>query len=167
MKQKLLTPMVYDLADALEIDMKVDYSKSPQGKLYGTRTGVITVFEGYSPTVITEVITSAIYEGLIAVCVSIWGNLNVMCINDGSMLSLFVYDRSKVVSGSVPFSKDWSRQHTYKFLDSCIKGVYWRYVSDPNWTKLDKGVTKLRLYNDMRYKNTDSNTAYMAMWGDL
>lgn len=159
-------PMLFSLADALEIDLQVTHL----AELTGSSKKIMEVFEGYSPTVVTSVIDSLVDEhnGVIGVCVQIWGNLNVMCINDSrsQLLSLYVYDRSKIVKGSFPFDTFWSRQHTYKFLGSCVKGVYSRSIYDTVWAKLEKGPSALRIYNDMRQKGIDADTAYMAMWGD-
>lgn len=169
MTEDVVTPMLYSLADALEIDIVRD---GPT-RLKGSRKAVMKVFKGYSPTVVSSVFDSIVdtstATGMIGVCVQVWGNLNVMCLNDNraQKLSLFVYDRTKVAQNSDPFGAFWSRKHTYAFLGPCIKGVYWRSVYETKWVKLEQGPTLLRLYNDMRKKGKDSNTAYTAMWGDL
>ena len=163
-----VTSMLYSLGDALEIDIVRDGPTH----LKGSRKAVMQVFEGYSPTVVSSVFDSIIDDaaGMIGVCMQVWGNLNIMCINDrrAQKLSLFVYDRTKVAAhGRKPFGAFWSRQNTYAFLGPCIKGIYWRSIYDTEWTKMKQGTTALQLYNDMREKGTDSNTAYTAMWGDL
>ena len=167
MSAEEVTSMLYSLADALEIDIVLDGPTH----LKGSRKAVMQVFEGYSPTVVSSVFDSIIDDsaGMIGVCVQVWGNLNIMCLNDrrAQKLSLFVYDRTKVVQGSDPFGAFWSRKNTYAFLGPCIKGVYWRSIYDTEWAKMEQGTTALHLYNDMRKKGTDSDTSYMAMWGDL
>lgn len=165
MSEDTLKPMIYSIADALEIDLI-----RRGNHLEGKRKVVMAVFEGYSPTVVTNVIDSIIddHNGVIAVCVQIWGNLNVLCVNDkqAQNLTLFVYDRSKIKKGSSPFDTFWSRQKTYRFLGPCIKGIYHRSVFDTVWTLMEDGPSKLRIYNDMREKGMTANSSYMAMWGD-
>lgn len=165
MREELITPILYSLADALELDLKLDFSERAQGTIHGKRNARMLVFSGYSPLVATEIVDSIVYDALVGVCVRIWGNLHVMCIYESSTLTLFVYDRSKVKKKSRPFSKYWSRKHTYGYLGSCCKGIYSRSAFDTKWEKLDQGTTKLGLYNDMRKAGVDSRTAYAAMWG--
>lgn len=166
MREEETKSMLLALADALEINMKL----VGLTELEGSSKRVMEVFEGYSPTVVSTVLASLVDEhnGVMGVCIQIWGNLNVMCINDrrSQTLTLYVYDRSKVVKDSFPFSTFWSRLDTYKFLGPCVKGIYSRSVYDTVWKKLEQGPSRLRLYNDMRHKNTDADTAYMAMWGN-
>ena len=167
MSEDEVTPMLYSLVDALEIDIVRD---GPT-RLKGSRKAVMEVFEGYSPTVVSSVFESIVdaSAGMIGVCVQVWGNLNVMCLNDNraQKLSLFVYDRTKVVQNSDPFGAFWSRKHTYAFLGPCIKGVYWRSIYETEWVKMEQGTTALHRYNDMRKSDYDSSIAYRAMWGDL
>lgn len=159
-------PMIYELGDALELDFTV----IAKNKLRGERKVYLEVFEGYSPTVVTEVLDSIIDipVGIVAVCMRIWGNLNIMCINDKktNILSLYVYDRSKVFAKSTPWVSRWSREHAYRFLAPCIKGIYWRSVFENTWHKLDKGPTKLHLYNELCKKGAGASAAYITMWGD-
>lgn len=166
-----LTPMIYTLADALEIDMNLDFNGTTTGKLRGSNHVTMEVFEGYSPTVVSEITDTIIDKpaGIIAVCARIWGNLSVMCINDNQTqnLSLYVYDKSKVVADSSPWIKRWSREHAYKYLGPCIKGIYWRPTVETKWNKLSKGSALLKTYNDMRKSGYDSGIAYRAMWGAL
>ncbi len=160
-----LTPMIYSIADALEIDMRVDYSQSTRGKLSGKRNVVMEVFEGYSPTVVTEVLESQVYDVSVVATVRIWGNLCLMIINDKytQMLTLFVYDKSKAPKGK-PFEKFWSRKHTYKWLDNSIKAIYSRSVFDTKWTKLESGTQRLSSYNYNRKHNISASAAYDEMW---
>lgn len=166
MREDTLIPMLYSLADALEIDI----ARDGPCNLKGSRKSVMEVFEGYSPTVVSSVIDSIVDDaaGMVGVCVQVWGNLCVVCLNDrrAQIISLFVYDRTKATPDTYAFSGFWSREECYAFLGPCIKGIYWRSVYDTKWAKLEQGPTLLRLYNDMRKKGTDASTAYMAMWGD-
>jgi len=162
-----LTPMLYALGDSAGMDVGFNVKVS---KIHGNRKGIMEVFEGYSPTVVTEITHSIVdmSSGIVAICVRVWGNLNVLIIYDSRMRyqSMYVYDKSKVREDSTPWDSRWSRKHTYKFLESCVKGIYWKSEGGLTWTKLEQGVTRLGVYNDMRKKGATASAAYITMWGD-
>lgn len=156
--------MLTAMADALEIDI------TPDGpcRIKGSRKAVMEVFEGYSPTVVSSVFDSIIDSsaGIIGVCIQVWGNLNIMCINDrhAQLLTLFVYDRTKVTKESPPFGAFWSRRHTYKWLEGCTKGIYSRSIYDTVWTKLESGTQRLSSYNYNRSHDISAGAACDEMW---
>ncbi len=167
MSNDKLQSMLYPLADALEMDLAVE-----SFKITGSRKGVYEVFEGYSPTVVAQVKDSLIDEmnGISAVVIQVWGNLNIMMISEDrkSLLTLFVFDRAKAPDPKYmnPWQGFWSRKDCYKWLEPSCQAIYSRSIFDTVWAKLPEGMKRLRLYNSARNQGASSGQAYKAMWDE-
>jgi len=164
-----LKPMLFALADALDMDLAVD-----DWAITGARKAVYDLFEGYSPTVVSTITDSLIDESnrVVAVCLQVWGKLGLVMVNESNTqtLSLFVYDRVKVPSSRkcVPWAGFWSRKMLYYWLEDSCKAIYHRSVYDTEWHKLENGTAKLKEYNASRDHDTlTAKEAYVVMWGEL
>lgn len=171
--------MGYVIADVLGMDIVLS-----DETITGSCKRVMEVFEGYSPTVVSEITDSLVDDanGIYGACARIWGNLSVLVVNEQKTqrVTVFVYDRSKAPQHESPFGdgRYWSRKCCYAWLGSCCKHIYYRDVWDSEWSTLKAGATKLRKYNNMR-KGTklrkyndigkghscSTREAYTAMWG--
>lgn len=165
----VIRPLLYSLADALEMDLSVDNL----GVLQGTRKGVLELFQDYSPTLCSSVCWSCIDKpmGVVAADVHVWGKVGVTIVVEEKLdlISLFVTDRNKVTisKDNFPFdSGHWSRRRLYEFVEPGLKAVYYRNLIETDWQQLENGVVRLRTYNQMRSKKLASREAFEYMWGD-
>ena len=161
-----MKPILFALADAMEIDLYVeDYAFT------GSRKAVLELFEGYSPTIVSNIENSLYSQSskIVAAQVHVFGNVGVIAVVEEQKhhVSLFVYDRSKAPKGE-PWDYGWSRRVLYKWLGPCCKAVYHRSMFDKDWHRLEKGLAKLRTYNKQREnKEVSSREADACMWGDI
>lgn len=163
-----MKPKLFALADAIGISLRIE----ADGLMVGTQKRTLDLFEGYSPTIITDVDWGCVDEfSQTAVAAGrIWGNLGFVCVVEeryGSRVSFFVIDRSKA-DDAPPLETDrWSRAKLYSWLADCCKAVYHRSMYDTVWEELEKGPQKLKDYVTFRDQNMPSSEAYRTVWGPV
>ena len=131
--------LIFPLADALEIDLRVMESK----ELVGSKSTRLKLFEGYSPTVVSTVLDSLVdnYNKVSGVYMQIWGNLNIVLINQDkfALLELYILDRSKLKKNSGPFHMNqWSEDLCQAFMKPGLKAKYFRQAYEIDWQKACK-----------------------------
>jgi hypothetical protein len=156
-----MTPTLYSLADAIEIDLIMG-----EHDFAGSRKAVLELFEGYSPTVISS-IEESLYDdrnSVAAARIQIFGHLGLVVVAEYSTcrLTTFVIDRGKAKGKA--FGKTWSRKNLYEWLEVCTKAVYHRNTYDTVWEKLDNGVGRLKEYNKQRDSGRTAREAHDEMW---
>lgn len=131
--------LVFPLADALEIDLRIVDSK----ELTGVKSTRLELFEGYSPTVVSTTLESLLdtYTRVAGVYMQIWGNLNIVLIHQeaSSLLELFILDRSKLKKNSGPFHMNqWSQDLCHAFIKPGLKAKYFRQTYEVEWQEACK-----------------------------
>ena len=155
---------LFAVADSLGMNMRRD-----DDILTGNRKTTLDLFEGYSPTIITEIVDSLVDElnEVVGVKVRVWGNLGVLLIAEQQRgtIHAFVYDRSAAPQDPVFVDNKWSRARTYAWLEGCVKGIYHRFVYDYEWQVLDQPAARLKAYNKARRDDVGARQAYELIWG--
>jgi hypothetical protein len=160
--------LLYSLADAIETDLTI----TSDDHLVGSRTGVLDLFEGYSPVVVSG-IKSSLYDTfnlVSAVDQQIFGNVYAVTVVELSKNSAhtFIYDASKTPENSncTPWEQNrWSRKRLYYWLEDSVTAIYHRKLHVCDWRKLHNGKKKLSQYNKARDHGFRAKEAYADLWG--
>lgn len=153
---------LYALADALEMRLV-----HRDGAIMGEAKTDLSLFPGYSPTIISSIEESLVdyTNGTVAVEGQIWGNLGFVCVVEetANRISFFVIDRSKRFKHP-PWGHSWSRKLLYEWLEPCVKAVYDRSVFDTEWELLEGGPKRIKAYNKARAGGAKAREAYDLVW---
>ena len=163
-----MKPLLYALADAAAVDFVPGASGA--NAFAGSRKGIIELFEGYSPTIISSIENSLYDPGnrVAAIDQHIFGNVGAITIVEGqqSTVHCFVYDRSKRPDNTncTPWDNFWSRKRLYFWLEDCCKAIYHRSIFSEDWEELPKARERLKSYNEDRDAGRGSKKSYTRMW---
>jgi len=161
-------PMLYPLADALEMKFTVE----ADGRLAGSSKNTLDLFEGYSPTIVSRIVNSLTHfsYGVTGVVIQVWGNLHVVLVNEDQFkqLTLFVIDRSKIPTEDRDLfaGNKWSRKDLYRLVEPGLAAIYYRCSYETKWKRMENCKQRLRAYNAARREGQGAKQAWEIFWDE-